>query len=72
MPRRGGGTNQSSGGVISYPLENIYEEVAFISYHFNWSHDEVMKMEHADRRQWVSKISQINNKMNQSMESQLG
>jgi hypothetical protein len=38
--------------------------VAFIAYHFNWSHDEVMTMEHADRRRWVEEISDINRQIN--------
>jgi hypothetical protein len=39
--------------------------VAFIAYHFHWPHDEVMEMEHADRRRWVTEISRINEEMNQ-------
>ena len=41
------------GGVIGYPLERLHEEVAFLAYHFHWSHDELMSLEHADRRHWV-------------------
>nr|WP_257785103.1 DUF6760 family protein [Rhodococcus sp. WB1] len=34
--------------------------MAFIAYHFHWSVDSVMQMEHADRRRWVGEISAIN------------
>jgi hypothetical protein len=50
--------------VLSYPLDQLVEEVAFIAYHFNWSHGEIMAMEHADRRQWVAEVSAINQRMN--------
>lgn len=53
-----------SGGVLGYPLDQLQEEVAFIAYHFHWSHDEVMNLEHRDRRQWVQEISTINQRMN--------
>lgn len=46
-----------------YPIEALYEEVAFIAYHFHWSEVEVMEMEHADRRRWVERISAIHRRM---------
>jgi hypothetical protein len=55
-----------NGGVIGYPLKEVYEEVAFVAYHFHWSQDEVMNMAHHDRRNWVKEISAINKKMNES------
>lgn len=51
-----------------YPLERIYEEVAFIAYYFHWSHDEVMAMDHRERTKWCEEISKINRKMNQEPE----
>ena len=30
------------GGILGYPLDQLYEEVAFIAYHFHWPHDDVM------------------------------
>jgi hypothetical protein len=34
-----------------------------VSYHFHWPHEEVMGLEHADRRRWVGEISAINRAM---------
>ncbi|MTI85733.1 MAG: hypothetical protein FH756_18020 [Firmicutes bacterium] len=48
-----------------YPRDRIYEEVAFIAYYFHWSHDEVMSMEHRERRKWCEEISKINRKLNE-------
>lgn len=61
--RRDGG--ERIGGIVGYPLRKLYEEVAFIAYHFHWSADSVMEMEHADRRRWVGEISTINQLRNE-------
>ena len=49
---------------MGYPLSSLYEEVAFVAYHFHWSPEAIMDMEHADRRRWVAEISGINQRMN--------
>ncbi|MGH7790940.1 MAG: DUF6760 family protein [Thermodesulfobacteriota bacterium] len=46
--------------MIGYPLDRIYEEVAFIAYHFHWTHEEIINMEHKERQRWVEEISRIN------------
>ena len=52
------------GGFVGYPLDELYEEVAFIAYHFHWSLEEIMSLEHAERRRWVSEISRLNQRLN--------
>jgi hypothetical protein len=51
----------------TYPTERLYEEVAFISYHFNWSREEVMHLPHEERKRWCEEISAINDRMNQDL-----
>lgn len=58
-----------SGGVVGYPLERLREEVAYIAYHFNWSYEQVMQMEHAERQEWVRQIAKINRRLNDVMKS---
>lgn len=43
----------------------LYEEVAFVAYHFNWNHEEVLSMPHAERERWCAEISHINERMNE-------
>jgi hypothetical protein len=50
---------------VSYPLEQLQEEVAFIAFHFHWSEREIMGLEHTDRRDWVGQISSINTELNE-------
>lgn len=49
--------------IETYPTDRLYEEVAFIAYHFNWSRDEVMSLPHEERQRWCEEISSINRKM---------
>ena len=56
---------QRRGGVLGYPLKKLYEEVAFVAYHFHWSPDAILDLEHADRRRWVQEISAINQRANE-------
>jgi hypothetical protein len=48
----------------AYPVDELYEEMAFIAYHFHWSHEELMQLEHGQRRRWCEEISQINHNLN--------
>ena len=52
------------GGIVSYPLENIFKEVAFIAYQFHWERDMIQEMSHRERHAWVKEISGINEKIN--------
>jgi hypothetical protein len=50
---------------VGYPLEELMREVAFVAYHFHWSQDAILGLEHADRRRWISEISAINARMSE-------
>ncbi len=51
--------------MISYPSDRLYEEVAYIAYHFHWPYDQVMALEHRDRQRWVAEIAAINRRLNE-------
>ncbi|MCR9140767.1 MAG: hypothetical protein NXI24_00740 [bacterium] len=53
-----------------YPLDRLHEEIAFVSYHFHWSHGALMQMEHSERKRWCEEISKINRKVASSEENQ--
>jgi len=56
-------------GMRRYPVERIFQEVAFIAYYFHWPHDDIMGMEHRDRRRWCEEISRINRQLNDEPEN---
>jgi len=43
--------------MTGYPVDRIFEEVAFIAYHFHWP------LEHRERQRWVEEISRINREL---------
>ncbi len=47
------------GGVIVYPLDRLYEEIAYIAHHWHWSYDQILEMDHSERRGWVDQIESI-------------
>jgi len=46
-----------------YPAAQLYEEMAFIAYHFHWSHAELMDLDHGERRRWCRQISEVNRRL---------
>jgi len=61
---------QRPGGNIGYPSHRLFEEVAYIAYHFHWPYDQIMCLEHLERRQWVEEIARINKRLNDAIETE--
>ena len=60
------GGDRRNGGIAGYPLDDLYEEVAFVAYHFHWSLSEILELEHGDRQRFIEEISAINKEMSQA------
>ena len=54
------------GGIACYPEDRLYQEVAYVAYHFHWGRDEILDLTHKERHRWVKEISAINKKINKS------
>ncbi len=50
--------------MTGYPLDRLFEEVAYIAYHFNWPLDDILNLEHQDRLRWLQEIASINDRLN--------
>lgn len=48
---------------MTYAADRLYEEVAYVAYHFHWSMDDLLDMEHATRRRFVREIASINRRL---------
>jgi len=57
--------------VIVYPLDRLYEEMAYIAYHFHWPYSEVMRMDHQERQRWVDEIAAINTRLSRMAEEEV-
>ena len=53
--------------MIGYPSDRLFEEVAYIAYHFHWPHDQIMQLEHRERQRWVGEIARINKRLNEQL-----
>ena len=51
--------------MMRYPSDRLHEEVAYLAYHVSWSYQEVMQLDHRDRRRWVAEVARINQRMAQ-------
>jgi hypothetical protein len=52
--------------VKVYPLSRLYEEMTFIGFHFHWGREELMGLEHRERRRWCREISAVNRQLDGS------
>jgi hypothetical protein len=48
---------------VTYAADRLHEEVAYVAYHFHWSLDEILDLEHPDRHRYVSEIARINTRI---------
>lgn len=62
--RRGDG---EPGRIEPYPLERLYEEVAYLAYYFHWPLGEILELEHADRQRWVEEIAGVNRRLSEGV-----
>jgi hypothetical protein len=50
---------------MTYAADQLYAEVAYVAYHFHWSLDELLDMEHPVRRRFTDEIGSINRRINE-------
>ena len=54
---------------MGYPSDQLFEEVAYLSYYFHWPHDQIMQLEHRERQRWVAEVARINQRLNEASAS---
>jgi hypothetical protein len=50
---------------VTYATDRLYQEVAYVAYHFHWPQHEILALTHADRQRYVREIADINARMNE-------
>jgi len=50
---------------VTYASDRLYEEIAYVAYHFHWSPDDILDLEHGVRRRYVSEIAKINTRLSE-------
>jgi len=44
---------------VTYAAGRLYKEVAYVAYHFHWSLDQILDLEHPVRRRFIDEIALI-------------
>lgn len=50
---------------MTYATDRLFEEVAYVSYHFHWPLGEILDLEHRDRQRFVEEIAAINRRISE-------
>jgi hypothetical protein len=45
---------------VTYAPERLHAEIAYVAYHFHWSHDDILDLEHPERRRYLAEIAALN------------
>lgn len=56
--------------MIGYPPDRLFEEMAYIAYHFHWDRDSILDLSHPERRRWVEEIAAINRRLAERSEAE--
>ncbi len=48
---------------MTYPQAELFEEIAYVAYHFHWPLDDILDLEHPLRHQFVEEIGRFNRRM---------
>jgi hypothetical protein len=52
--------------ISTYPRDQLFQEAAYIAYHFHWQLDDILSMEHEERHIWLRQIARINKEINEA------
>lgn len=44
---------------MTYAADALYEEVAYVAFHFHWALDDILDLEHPLRRRFVAEIGRL-------------
>jgi hypothetical protein len=48
---------------VTYATDRLFEEVAYVAYHFHWSFEELLDLEHPVRHRFVEEIDRLNRRL---------
>lgn len=48
---------------MTYAADALYQEVAYVAYHFHWSLEEILDLEHPVRTRFTQEIAKINRRL---------
>lgn len=43
-----------------YPVDALWEEIAYLAYHLHWDLESLLNLEHADRTRLIQSVADLN------------
>jgi hypothetical protein len=40
-------------------LKRLIEEVAYVAFHLHWPYEQLMALDHLERRRWVEQVAEL-------------
>lgn len=50
---------------MTYDQDRLFEEIAYVAYHFHWPMGEILDLEHPLRQRFVEEIGRINRQLSE-------
>jgi len=50
---------------VTYDQDRLFEEIAYVAYHFHWPLGEILDLEHPLRQRFVEEIGRINRQLSE-------
>lgn len=50
--------------MTGYPADRLHQEVAYLSMYLHWPYEQVMRLDHRERRRWVEQVVTMNRERN--------
>jgi hypothetical protein len=44
---------------VTYPVERLWDEIGYVAFHFHWSLDDLLDLDHANRSRFVRQIEHL-------------
>jgi hypothetical protein len=51
---------------VTYATSRVYEEIAYLAFYFHWRLEDVLDLEHHDRRRYVAEASALVRRIEES------
>ena len=48
---------------MTYATDRLYEELAYLAFHFHWPLDDLLDLEHAERRRFADEVGKLNTRI---------
>ena len=46
--------------MLRYPVEVLWQEIAYLAYHLHWTLDTLLDLEHGDRIRLLEQVGELN------------